>query len=241
FTVDYFNIKVKNVIGTATFEDTIQACFDSGSATSPECALVHRAGGTGSLWLGSNGFVLLPTRNFADQALETKGFDFQGNYSRRLGGWGTLNASFVGTLLTDESGAGVGAVGSFAGLQPAPKWRHTARLGLTMPNGLGISGRWRHFSAVTCDPEVDSGCDNVDGVLRPGNLKLSAADFFDLTLTARLAQRLNLRLGANNIFDTDPPVAGSQVVPAGFGNGNTFPQVYDSLGRYLFAGFTVDF
>ena len=27
-----------------------------------------------------------------------------------------------------------------------------------------------------------------------------------------------------------PPVAGSQVVPAGFGNGNTFPQVYDSAG-----------
>jgi hypothetical protein len=24
-------------------------------------------------------------------------------------------------------------------------------------------------------------------------------------------------------------------------NGNTFPQVYDALGRYLFAGFTIDF
>ncbi len=48
-------------------------------------------------------------------------------------------------------------------------------------------------------------------------------------------------MGVNNIFDRDPPVAGQQVVPAGFGNGNTYPQVYDALGRYLFAGFTVDF
>ena len=43
------------------------------------------------------------------------------------------------------------------------------------------------------------------------------------------------------ILDRDPPVAGGQVIPAGFGNGNTFPQVYDALGRYLFAGVTIDF
>ena len=118
------------------------------------------------------------------------------------------------------------------------------RVGLTMPNGLGISGRWRHFSGVNCDFEVEAECSSGTGaarVPRPGNERLSAQNYFDLTLTARLAQRLNLRLGANNILDTDPPVAGSQAVPAGFGNGNTFPQVYDSLGRYLFAGFTVDF
>lgn len=205
--------------------------------------MVQRAPGTGSLWLGSNGFVRLPTQNFPNEALKTKGFDFQSNYSRRLGGLGTLNASFVGTLLTDESGSGVGDVGSFAGLQPAPKWRHTLRLGLTLPNGLGISGRWRHFSGVNCDPATEAGCRSGTNAAnpRPANLRLSAADYFDLTLSARLAQRLNLRIGANNILDSDPPVAGSQVVPAGFGNGNTFPQVYDSLGRYLFAGFTVDF
>ena len=118
-----------------------------------------------------------------------------------------------------------------------------------MPNGMGVSVRWRHFSGVECDPTIDPdtgtatdpGCSNAAGVLRPGNLRLSARDYFDLAFTARLAQRLNLRAGINNIFDRDPPVAGQQVIPAGFGNGNTFPQVYDSLGRYLFAGFTVDF
>ncbi len=242
FTVDYFSIKVKNVVGAPTFTDTINACIEGDDA---QCLLIHRNTNTGSLWQGSDlataGYIILTNRNFEGTSLLTKGFDFNGSYSRRLGGWGTLNASFVGTLLTDESGAGVGDVGSFAGLQPAPKWRHTARLGLTMPNGLGISGRWRHFSGVECEPQSPSiGCGTEANPI-PANERLSAADFFDLTLTARLAQRLNLRLGANNIFDTDPPIAGAQVVPAGFGNGNTFPQVYDSLGRYLFAGFTVDF
>jgi outer membrane receptor protein involved in Fe transport len=246
-TVDYFNIKVKNVIGGPAFLDVINDCI-AGDASS--CALIHRNTATGSLWQGSDlataGYIILLNRNFPGTGLLTKGFDFQGSYSRRLGGLGTLNASFVGTLLTDEAGAGVGDVGSFAGLQPVPKWRHTMRLGLTLPNGLGISTRWRHFSGVDCQPAdpaagiPNTGCGTVANPI-PGNERLSAADYFDLAFTARLAQRLNLRLGANNIFDTDPPLAGGQVVPAGFGNGNTFPQVYDSLGRYLFAGFTVDF
>jgi outer membrane receptor protein involved in Fe transport len=51
-----------------------------------------------------------------------------------------------------------------------------------------------------------------------------------------MAQKLNLRLGVNNIFDKDPPLQGLSL-----GNGNTYPQVYDALGRYMFAGFTVDF
>ena len=102
-----------------------------------------------------------------------------------------------------------------------------------MPNGLGTSVRWRHFSGVDIDPE--SGFAG-----NPAEQRLSAADYFDLSFQARLSQRLNIRLGANNILDRGPPIAGS-VIGAGFGNGNTFPQVYDAMGRYLFAGFTVDF
>jgi outer membrane receptor protein involved in Fe transport len=240
-TIDYYSIKIKDVIATPTFESIFDACFESGNALDPNCLAINRAPGTGSLWLSPAGFVAQPNQNFSDDGLESKGWDFQGSYNRRLGGWGTLNLAFVGTLLENSNGAGVGRPGSYAGLQPAPKWRHVARAGLTMPNGMGVSMRWRHFSGVNCEPaEGDPGCANAAGVLRPANLRLSARDYFDLSFTARIAQRLNLRLGSNNIFDVDPPVAGQQTVPAGFGNGNTFPQVYDSLGRYLFAGFTID-
>jgi len=34
---------------------------------------------------------------------------------------------------------------------------------------------------------------------------------------------------------------GQEVQIPTLGNGNTFPQVYDALGRYVFAGVTVDF
>ena len=60
-------------------------------------------------------------------------------------------------------------------------------------------------------------------------------------MTAKITNKFNLRFGAQNVLDSDPPVAGGEVIPAGFGNGNTYPQVYDALGRYMFAGVTVDF
>jgi len=244
-TVDWFKIEVENLVGAPSFAGTFNSCFE-GSATA--CSRIQRAPGTGSLWLGQSGFVVLTNQNFEGLGLFTKGFDFQGNYSRRLGGLGTFNASFVGTLITDLGSPADPGVGRYAGSTPSPKWRHTARIGLTMPNGLGASLRWRHFSGVNClneiNPETgtsfDSGCGSVANPI-PANLRLSAQDYFDLAFTARLAQRLNLRMGVNNILDREPPLAGQQTIPAGFGNGNTYPQVYDALGRYLFAGFTVDF
>lgn len=234
-TVDYWNIKIKNVIGSPGFQSTLEAC---GIEADPAaCARINR-GPSGSLWLGQNSFIELTNQNFTGLGLVTNGFDFQGNYSRRLGGLGTLNVAFVGTLLKELATAGAGGVdcaGLFGGRcgTPNPEWRHTLRLGLTMPNGLGASVRWRHFSGVDIDPE--SGFAN-----NPAEQRLSAAEYFDVAFQARLSQRLNLRLGANNVLDREPPIAGS-VIGAGFGNGNTFPQVYDALGRYLFAGFTVDF
>ena len=51
----------------------------------------------------------------------------------------------------------------------------------------------------------------------------------------------NFRLGANNLLDKEPPLVGSPACPAGSCNGNTFAQVYDALGRYIYAGVTLDF
>ncbi len=233
-TADYFNIKVKDIIGTLGFDQVLLGCMGYGGVAQDTslCSLVHR-GPNGSLWLGTDSYVELTNVNQSGVGLETNGWDFNANYSRRLGGLGTANIAFVGTLLNklENPHIGINCVGNFAGAcgTPNPKWRHVLRVGLTMPNGLGTSVRWRHFSGV-----------NALTAAGPAEERLSSQDYFDLTFTARLAQRLNLRLGANNILDSDPPLGGGNI-PAGFGNGNTFPQVYDALGRYLFAGFTVDF
>ena len=181
---------------------------------------------------------------------------------------GNLSLSLVGTWLKELSTSTLlsksptkgadgayeckGFYGGTCGT-PNPKWRHKFRVGWTFPNGLGISGQWRHFSSVKndtlsadCDlnggDPVSAGADCApDAFSFPGNAKLNAVNFFDLALSARIGDRYNLRIGANNILDREPPIAGAEVTGAPFGNGNTFPQVYDALGRFFFAGFTVDF
>ena len=46
------------------------------------------------------------------------------------------------------------------------------------------------------------------------------------------------------MFDKDPPLVDTNTLGISsppFGNGNTFPGVYDSLGRTFFVGITADF
>ena len=43
-------------------------------------------------------------------------------------------------------------------------------------------------------------------------------------------KNFTLYAGCNNIFDRDPPILSSAIAGPPFGNGNTYPQVYDTLG-----------
>jgi iron complex outermembrane recepter protein len=45
--------------------------------------------------------------------------------------------------------------------------------------------------------------------------------------------------GINNLFDRDPPLTSK--FGTGQGNGNTFPSMYDALGRKLFLNLTAKF
>ncbi len=228
-TADYFDIKVKNVIGAQSFGSVFDDCF-GGDTTA--CNLVHRDQ-FGTIFATNDGYVIVTNRNFADSVLSTKGWDFSSSYSRKFEGLGTMNASFIGTLQGNTATLGGSGTGEFSPNSiPINKFRSKARVGFTLPMGLGISGQWRHFSsAKQADP----------GITQPANQKIDAQDYFDLTLTGRISSKFNVRFGAQNIFDKSPPIIGSQTLTSVFGSGNTYPQIYDSLGRYIFAGVTVDF
>jgi len=238
-TVDWFDIKVKNSIGTIGADLILQQC---GAGNASACALVHRDA-QGSLWRSSNGYVIDTNANTG--AISTRGVDFGLSYTHGLGGIGSLSFNTVGTWLDRLNVDPVGPVaydctgfhGATCGT-PAPEWRGKTRLTLTTPEGLGLSVQWRYFSSVVRDT-LSSDPDLATTTTRPSNFRIPAQNFFDLTLTARIGDHYNFRAGVNNIFDREPPI--STELPAGFGSGNTYPQVYDSMGRYIFAGVTLDF
>ena len=54
-----------------------------------------------------------------------------------------------------------------------------------------------------------------------------------------MSKQLNFRIGMTNIFNIQPPVVGGAAGSSGTNSGNTFPNVYDALGRTYFAGVTL--
>jgi iron complex outermembrane recepter protein len=133
---------------------------------------------------------------------------------------------------------------------PVFKWRHRFVTTWQTPwSGLDVSLTWRYYSAVQLEslsgnPNLTAGAGNTiaNGGISNTDAYLSSYSYFDLTAAVKLADKLTLRLGCNNVLDKNPPLIGSAnaSAPPTF-NGNTYPGVYDALGRYLFAEVTAQF
>lgn len=246
-TVDWFDIKIKKAIQGFGADAILTACT-SGNLTA--CGLIQRDP-AGSLWLTSNGFVRDLQTNVG--SFSTRGLEVNGNYSREIGNAGTVSFSLIGTLLDSyvvdngltEAYDCAGYFGPTCGT-PAPKWRHKARVTFNAANGLGASLQWRYFGSV--DTEYKNPSQTLNGNYYDFNSSIAAQSYFDLALTAKLGDRFRFQLGVNNILDRNPPIVHSG--SGNFGqsncastvcNGNSYPGTYDSLGRYIYSGITLDF
>jgi outer membrane receptor protein involved in Fe transport len=172
---------------------------------------------------------------------------------------GGLSLNFVGTYLDSletqpvpPSVPGGGGVYNCAGLYgltcvlPSPKWRHKLRVTWNSPWNVALSVNWRHVSGTSLDFLSDNPLLQVNGpnYNDPADAKIKAYDYFDLAGTWTVRDGTTLRFGVNNVFDKDPPLVdtnGYGVSSPPFGNANTFPGIYDSLGRTFFIGITADF
>ena len=246
-SVDWFDIKVKGLIQGFGADAILNAC---GANNALACSLINR-NAAGSLWLTSDGFVSdLPTNV---GSVQTRGLEFNGNYAREVGGIGKLSVSFIGTLLdkfaTDNGLTEIYDCAGFYGPTcggPAPKWRHKLRVSLNTKSGIGVSAQWRYSGPV--EVEYQNASSTLAGNFYNFSSRIAAQSTFDLALTANIGDSLSMRLGVNNLLDKEPPLVTSgsgrfgQSACAGVVcNGNTYPGSYDSLGRYLYAGVTLDF
>jgi outer membrane receptor protein involved in Fe transport len=79
------------------------------------------------------------------------------------------------------------------------------------------------------------------GSIPPIFQRLANYEYFDLTASYVLNKTVSFRVGANNILDKDPPYTSQDYFVPPFSSENTYPQVYDALGRFLFANITLNF
>jgi outer membrane receptor protein involved in Fe transport len=242
-TADWFDIELKGAIGFIGSQRIISTCLETGDPLF--CGRVHRDS-EGSLWLTPQGFVDDTEANFG--ALKTNGIDVSSSYGHSLGRFGSANVEFMGTwthrFVTDSGGLSTpfdcaGLYGAVCGF-PLPRWRHNLRTTWSAPQGFSLSLEWRHIDAVSVDARLVESFFGQS--YNPAVGKIGAQDYFDLTAIARIADRYQLRIGVRNLFDRQPPIVATgpfgACSGAGTCNGNTFPQLYDPLGRFIFVGAT---
>lgn len=240
FTVDAFDMKVKGVIGALPPATTLDTCLETGNAAS--CSLITRDR-LGTLWALETARILAFNQNLAVR--KTKGLDVGANYRLKIADMGSLDFALNGTFLKefiqeDFPGNGeydcAGYHGTTCGT-PLPKWRHKARVSWASPWNANLNLTWRHINAV--ELETSSTNTHLNAESESADQRLSARDYLDASASYRINKIFTFSAGINNLFDRDPPVSG--VVASVLGNGNTYPQVYDALGRKIFMNLTAKF
>ncbi len=264
-TIDYFDITLKNQIGIIPQAEALQQCAENDNPFF--CSLIHRSHANGGVLFGTGptaGFVDSLNANLGKEV--TKGVDVEANYTAQLADWGmgangSLAFNLLGTYTQNFKVQPVQATDTHpgdhvyecAGLfgltcgTPIPKWRHKLRVTWTAPWDFDLSIGWRHMSEVkfdanTTDSTLSAPCGGPCGDL--SDAKISAYDYLDVAGDYTVREGISIHAGVQNIFDKNPPVLDSNalgVASPPFGNGNTYPQVYDALGRTVFVGVTVKY
>jgi outer membrane receptor protein involved in Fe transport len=255
--IDYFDIKIENVITTIGASAILTECVNSGLF----CNDIHRDADN-SLWLSNSGYVVDSLANVGK--LETRGVDVDVSYGFDVGPAGKIRTNLIGTYVDEYIVTPIASDPSTkfncAGLygdtcssgaataNPIFRWRHTLRTTWSTPwEGLDITASWRYFSAMKLDslsPQANLSAfpsTVANGGISSSDAAIKAYNYLDLSAAIKVADKITFRVGVNNVFDKDPPVIGGTNLPGVAGNGNTFPQVYDSLGRFIFGQLTAQF
>ncbi|QKS02291.1 TonB-dependent receptor [Sphingomonas sp. CL5.1] len=234
-TVDYYNIKVDNFIHTVTTTTIGNECFINFNQSF--CSLITRN--------AAGEIDTFSAQNVNSGGLKNSGIDVGATYNYPLGelfgGDARLSFNFNGTrlihnIITQISGDPTtttecaGRFGVLACGVPTPKWRHSLRTTLGI-GAISTSVQWRYFGSVRDD----------DPSYVYASERLGAVNYFDLTLSADVNEHYSLNFGVSNLFNKKPPLAASAQNGGNGEQSNTYPTVYDVLGRSFFVSAKMKF
>lgn len=247
-TLDAFKIDIKDTISTVDPTIALTQCLNNNSPVF--CALVKRDG-QGSLWLSPNGplgYVAATNANIG--SVSTSGLDLGAAYVMRASTMGTFNFNMNGTYMRTSSVENVPGLGKYdcTGYfgatcgTPTPEWRHKARVTWSTPWKFDVSGTWRYVGSTKQEglsPDAQLHAKKAPATIED---HLSVRNYFDLNVQYPITKKIGLSAGINNLFDKDPPTVSTLVTAAaGSANGNGYPQVYDSMGRFIYLNLTARF
>jgi len=245
-SVDRYRIQVNSVISYLGASFAVDGCaitsdpyYCSRLVRDPVTYQLTSTGTTGGYIQGGN---LNAYRLYAS------GYDFQAQYSLRLGEKaGKLDLMMNGTLTTDQGGQTAvnqprtNCVGYFGGScsQPTPRWVHNVRATYsTRDETFYASLAWRYIDGTTAGQ--NGGPLSTQATAVTDFTHIPAYHYFDLSLGFNIAKRLTLTTAVNNIFDRQQPIM-TNTYDYALSRGNTIPQRYDTLGRQISISATTRF
>jgi outer membrane receptor protein involved in Fe transport len=245
-SIDYYRIKLKDVVGALDAQLIMRNCLDTGDPT--YCSQLVRQPLTGTLngaSVSGGGYIVQTNVNIGAGLLE--GIDLQGTYKLNLP-YGSLRFMLNGAYqLTNETtpfkgGDSYDCAGLFGPTCQTvnPRWRHTLRTSWSMPSDVTVSATWRFLGGVKLDNNDSNPllAGSVFGDVATFRAKMPAVSYIDLSASWDVSKHLQVRGGINNLLDRDPPLASVEIVSGGAPN---YYEFYDGLGRQVFAAVTMKF
>ena len=249
-TFDWYRIKVRDAITTPSVSDILNGCFGQSNPQDVRCLSIRRSPLTGGLSGGADQVqgVLLASSNLG--RLHAEGFDATLGYNRDLG-FARFRISATGNHTTKSrfqatpSSFNRECVGFYSVScdPPLPKWSANVRTTL----GFGdsdISLLWRYIDRVRYEPRTGpnattppaAGTVGSFGSTNPATIvgayrSIPSYSFFDLAFQQEVTETMRMTLLVQNLLDKDPPDVGNTIGTTAFNSGNTYPSVYDALGR----------
>lgn len=242
FSVDYYNIKIRDAIGTITLTSILPRCYNFDGLSNPTyslnnvfCQQIARDPNSGAISFAREGALNLAT-------YRTSGIDFQFDWALGLeafgldGDPGTLRLNTVVTYLRSFAVSSLpgspvldyaGSIGNSA-VSPQishPTWKAVTSLGYA-GEMFAINGRWRFIDKMIHQDRVVSATATTPGV--------PAYSYFDIDFSFRVNDRFQFTGGITNIADKGPPFVSGQPL-------TTDSATYDIIGRSFFVGAKVKF
>lgn len=219
-TADWYDIRIRNAINTATAEELSQLCVDQPTLNNPFCPNVTRSATTGFI----TGFEVQPQNvaNFATSGLDTT---FRYRYSMRSRG--TLDASLVGGYVHKIEFISSPGATPRSDLAQAYFPRYSAVLDLTwrlQPVAVTYGINW--FSRT--NRFTDAAIAGTPNIAAPRYLQARQGWEHNLNVEYEYSGGLTLWAGATNLFNAKPE----------FGY-RSYPVT--AMGVFLYAGARANF
>jgi outer membrane receptor protein involved in Fe transport len=250
-SLDYYDIKVKNVIQAIDAQTIANLCYDSSTTSNPFCALFKRAGSGGASsgeqpFQIIEGSLLQVPLNFA--SLQARGLDLDVRYARRIGAV-SLSSHLVYTHQlqnqqnvdpTDPS-FGDRIMGELGSPKDAFNLNNSLDFG-----EFFVNYQLRYISKMSISAYEDQ---HTFQGRPPQNADVSDILYFphvfyhDVRVGLNVGERSNFYLGVDNVTNRRPPLGstGLQASLIGASNGTGGTGIYEPVGRRFYAGVSTRF